>query len=330
MLVPTAEVQCDLGPLEPLLNRALRLHVGDVGLERLLLDAERLKDAQHLLHRIVDLADLMPLDRSVSSDMLSLLNAAHLLHLGLLALLHHTLGHDELLEHLLLRVLAPPQPSLSQIAVLEGEEELFSRIDSPIVKVLLSGSRSDPLEDLFTKGLSGDRTDSHHSVLFFANVADPFKENILELGHVDVARLSSLEGPEGRLEVLFDLVSVLCCHVQGLSQGLNLSCLLPAGLVTCMHQVTPLINLILEFCIQLALNRIVMLLGPGTERFLQPVLLPVDEHLLHRALLLVRLPRVLQPGVEAASDLHLCHSAHVVSHDFLRQILRFGNDGQAT
>lgn len=111
---------------------------------------------------------------------------------------------------------------------------------------------------------------------------------------------------------------------------MNLSCLLPAGLVACMHQVTPLINLILEFCIKFALNRIVMLLGPGTECFLQPVLLPVDEHLLHRALLLVRLPCVLQPGVEAASDLHLCHSAHVVRHDFLRQILGLGDDGQAT
>ena len=217
MLVSAAEVQCDLGPLEPLLNRALRLHVGDVGLERLLLDAERLEDAQHLLHRIVDLANLMPLDRSVGSNVLSLLNAAHLLHLGLLALLHHTLGHDELLEHQLLRVLTPPQPGLSQISVLEGKEELFSRIDRSVVKVLLSGSRSDPLEDLFSKGLSGDRTDSIHGVLFFANVADPFEENILELRHVDVALLSGLEGREGRLEILFDLVSILCCHVKRLS-----------------------------------------------------------------------------------------------------------------
>ena len=217
MLVPTAEVQCDLGPLEPLLNRALRLHVGDVGLERLLLDAERLKDAQHLLHRIVDLADLMPLDRSVSSDMLSLLNAAHLLHLGLLALLHHTLGHDELLEHLLLRVLAPPQPGLSQIAVLEGEEELFSRIDRSIVKVLLSGSRSDPLEDLFSKGLSGDRTDRHHGVLFFANVADPFEENIFLLRDVNVALLAGLEGGKRLLKVLLDLIAIRCCLVQGIS-----------------------------------------------------------------------------------------------------------------
>ena len=60
-----------------------------------------------------------------------------------------------------------------------------------------------------------------------------------------------------------------------------------------------------------------MLLSPSSEGLLQPVLLPIDQYFFHRALLLVRLPRVLQPCVEAAANLHLSHAAHVVGHDLL-------------
>ena len=92
------------------MERTLRLEEGNVLLERLLLDAKRLKDAKHLLHCVVVLTDLVPFDRPVSTNLLGLLNSAHFLNLGLLALFHHPLCHHELLKHLLLGVLAPPKP----------------------------------------------------------------------------------------------------------------------------------------------------------------------------------------------------------------------------
>ena len=39
---------------------------------------------------------------------------------------------------------------------------------------------------------------------------------------------------------------------------------------------------------------------------------------------------VLQPGEESSAHLHLSHSAHVVSHDFLAQVLALSNDGNFT
>ena len=107
LLVSAAEIHGDLGPLEPMLERALRFHVSNVGLERLLLDSECLQNAKHLFHSIVDLAYLVAFDSTIGSDVLCLLDLAHLLDLRRVALLHHRLRHDELLKHLLLSVFTP-------------------------------------------------------------------------------------------------------------------------------------------------------------------------------------------------------------------------------
>jgi len=60
-----------------------------------------------------------------------------------------------------------------------------------------------------------------------------------------------------------------------------------------------------------------MLVSPSSESSLQLVLEPVDHDFFELTLFLVGLARVLQPGIEASSHLHLRHSAHVVSHNFL-------------
>ena len=97
-----------------------------------------------------------------------------------------------------------------------------------------------------------------------------------------------------------------------------------------MDQITTLGHFIIVLGIELALDGIVVLLGPGAEGPLQPIFLPVDQYFLHRSFLLVRLSRVLKPRVEATADLHLRHPAHVVRQDFLGEIFRLGNDGNFT
>ena len=83
-------------------------------------------------------------------------------------------------------------------------------------------------------------------------------------------------------------------------------------------------------CVKLALDRFKVLLCPGSEGFLLLILLPVEKHLLHCALLLVCITRVLQPREKASTQIHHFHTAHVVSHDLLRQVFRLGDDGNAT
>ena len=83
-------------------------------------------------------------------------------------------------------------------------------------------------------------------------------------------------------------------------------------------------------CVKLALDRFKVLLCPGSEGFLLLILLPVEKHLLHCALLLVSITRVLQPREKASAQIHHFHTAHVVSHDLLRQVFRLGDDGNAT
>ena len=321
LLVPPAQIQSDLSPLEPLLNRSFRLKESHVGFERFRLDAECLEDSKHLFQRIVVFTSLVSLDGPIGPDVLSLLNATQLIDLVLLTLLHHILRHDKLLKHLLLCIFAPSKPGFPQIAVLEAQEELVSRLDSPVIEVLLASRSPNPLEHLPSECLSCDGSDSIDGVLLAAYVRDPFEEYVLKFRHVNVASFSALERGKGRLEVLLDLVTVLRGRVQCLGQRLNLGSLLPASFVAGVDQVPPLIHLLLVLSVQFTLNRIVMLLGPGAEGSLKLVFHPVDEDFSHGALLLVGLARVFEPGVEAAAELHLGHAAHVVRHDFLREIL---------
>ena len=218
----------------------------------------------------------MSLDSPIGPDMLRLLDATHLFDLLLLALFHHALSHDELLKHLLLGVLSPSQPCFPQIAVLEAKEELLSSLDGAIIEVPLASRRSDPLEHLPPQSLPGNRTDCIDCILLFADVGDPFEEDILELGHVNVASLAVLERGESRPEILLDLVTALRRRVQLLGECLDLCGLLLASLIASMDQITTLVHLILILGVQLALNRIVMLLCPGAECPLQLILHPVD------------------------------------------------------
>ena len=82
--------------------------------------------------------------------------------------------------------------------------------------------------------------------------------------------------------------------------------------------------------VKLALDRLKVLLCPGTEGFLLLILLPVEKHLLHCAFLLVCITRVLQPREKASAKIHHFHTAHVVSHDLLRQVFGLGDDGNAS
>ena len=47
LFVSASKIHCYLGPLEPMLERALRFHVSNIGLESLLLDSECLQNAKH-------------------------------------------------------------------------------------------------------------------------------------------------------------------------------------------------------------------------------------------------------------------------------------------
>ena len=89
--------------------------------------------------------------------------------MGCLRLFHHRLCHHELLKNLLLAVLAPTEPRLPKITVLEGKEELISSFDGPIIEVLLAGGCSDPLEDFTTESLTSYGTDSINGILLFAD-----------------------------------------------------------------------------------------------------------------------------------------------------------------
>lgn len=235
----------------------------------------------------------MSLDCPVGSDLFGCLNTTHLLNLTRLAIFHHGLCHDELLQDLLLGVLTPPEPGFPEVAVLEAEEKLFGSLDGSVVEELFSCSRANPLEHLFAQGLPSDGSNRIHCVLFSADIVDPLKENVLFLGHIDVSGLTALEGCESRLEVLLDLIAVLSCSVQGLLECLYFISLLAACLITHMDQIATLGHFIIVLGIELALDGIVVLLGPGAEGTLQPVFLPVDQYFLHSSLLLVSLSRVL-------------------------------------
>ena len=191
----------------------------------------------------------MSLNCPVSSDLLRCVDASHLLNLLRIAVLHHCLCHDELLQDLLFGVLSPSEPRFTKIAILKAKEELFSCRNRPIIQVFLSGSSANALEDLFTKGLPCDGANGHHSILSLFNAGCPLEEDVLKLGNVDVARFSVLESGKRGLEVLLDLVTVLRGRVQRLGQGLNLSSLLSTGLVTLMRQVTPRINCLLVLAV---------------------------------------------------------------------------------
>ena len=221
----------------------------------------------------------------------------------------------------MLGVLTPSQPCFPKIAVLEAQEELVSRLDCSVIQVLLASCSTDPLEDLLPERLPGNRSNRIDCILLTAHIGDPLQEDVLKLGHVNIASFAALERGKGRLEVLLDLVTVLRGCVQGLGQGLDLGSLLPTSFIASVNQVSPLVHFLLVLRVQLTLNRIVMLISPCTECLLELVFHPVDEHFPHSSFLLVRLPRILQPSVETTSKLHLRHAAHVVRHDFLREIL---------
>ena len=172
----------------------LTLHEGNVVFESLTLDAEGLKNTEHLSEAIIGLAHLSSLDTLISSDLLRLIDAIHLFYLGCLCLLHHGLCHHKLLKNLLLAVLTPAEPCLPKITILKGKEEFFSSVDGPIVKVLFTSSRTDPLEDFTTESLASYGTDNITGILFFANKRDPFEENVFLLIDIDIAFLTVLEG----------------------------------------------------------------------------------------------------------------------------------------
>ena len=143
----------------------------------------------------------MSLDGPIGPDVLSLLNAAQLIDLILLTLLHHILRHDKLLKHLLLGVFAPSKPCFPQIAVLEAQEELVSRLDGPVIEVLLTSRSPNPIEHLPSKCLSCDGSDCIDGILLATHVGDPFEEYVLEFRHVNVASFAALERGKGCLEV---------------------------------------------------------------------------------------------------------------------------------
>ena len=180
------------------------------------LDAEGLKNTEHLSKTIVGLAQLSSLDTPISSHLLRLIDAIHLFNLGCLCLFHHGLCHHKLLKNLLLAVLTPAEPCLPKITVLKGKEEFLSSFDGPIVKMLFTGSRTDPLEDFTAESLASYGTDNITGILFFANVSDPFEEDVFLLRDVNVAFLAVLEGSKCLLKVLLDLITFLCGRVQAL------------------------------------------------------------------------------------------------------------------
>ena len=122
-----------------------------------------------------------------------------------------------MLKNLLLTVLTPAEPCLPKITVLEGEEEFLSSFDGPIIKVLFTGSRSYSLEDFTAESLTSYGTDNITGILFFANETDPFEENVFLLRDVNVALLTGLEGGKRLLKVLFYLITIRCCLIQGIS-----------------------------------------------------------------------------------------------------------------
>ena len=193
--------------------------------------------------------------------------------------------------------------------------------------MFLTSCGSDPLEDLSSEGLSGDGSDDVASVLLFADIADPLKEDVLFLGHVDVAFFPSLESSECVFKVRFDLVSV--CHgvVKLRGQCLDLLCLQLGLIITGMSQLTSPVNSSLQFGIELTLNRRVVLSYPSPESSLKLVLQPVNDCLLENTTLLILDTSVLQPGVESSSILHLHHTTHVIGKHFLRQVLRLCHNG---
>ena len=232
-------------------------------------------------------------------------------------------------KHFLLGVLTPSQPSFSEITILEGQDELVGTSDRPIIEVLLSSRSSDSLEDLSSESLSCNGADDIDCVLLFADVADPLQEDVLELRNVDIAGFTTLEGSEGLLEVGLGSVAICSRLVEVLSQRLDLCGLLSRSFVTGVLQGSSFVRPLLVGGAELALDGAVVLAGPGAEGSEQPILLPVDQDLLHRALFLVLLACVLQPRIEASTVLHLSHAAHVVGHDFLGEALGLGLDGDA-
>ena len=198
------------------MQRILTLHEGNVVFESLTLDAEGLKNTEHLSEAIIGLAHLSSLDTLISSDLLRLIDAIHFFNLCCLCLFHHGLSHHKLLKNLLLAVLTPAEPCLPKITVLKGKEEFFSSVDGPIVKVLFTSSRTDPLEDFTAESLASYGTDNITGILFFANKRDPLEEDVFLLVDVDIAFLAVLEGCKRLLKVLLDLITFLCGSIQAL------------------------------------------------------------------------------------------------------------------
>jgi len=306
-----------LGSLEPFLHRTLAFEEAYVLLEGLLLNSKGLEYAEHLSEGVVGLARFIVSDRAVGPNNLRVIDAVHFLRLGRLSLLHESLSHHELVKHGLLGVLSPPEPSLPEVAVLESKEELVGGLDSAVVEHVLPGGGADTLEYLATEGLARDGANDVASILLLAHVAHPLHEDVFQFRHVDVSRFASFKSGECALEIALNLVAIQGRLVQVVRQVGDFSSLLAAGLVSCLGQLSSLVDCFLKLCVHLALNGRVVLICPGSEGALKLVLGPVGGHFAKCALLLTRLARVLQPRKEAAAHLHLCHSHHVVSHHLL-------------
>jgi len=190
--------------------------------------------------------------------------------------------------------------------------------------MLFTSSRSDSLEDLLSQGKSRNGTDYVHSCLFLANVADPLQEDIFKLRYINVACFSGLEGSKCCLEVLLYLITIVCHLIEILSQSLDLVGLSNCSLVTMFLKSAPVGQSIMVISIELTLNGVIVLFGPSAESFQKPVLFPINHDFFHSTLLLVIFASVLKPCIETSAILHLSHTTHVICHDFLGQILRFG------
>lgn len=148
-------------------------------------------------------------------------------------------GHDALG----IRVLPPGHHGFALEVVLHQPEEVGELPSSILIQVVLSGYKSDSLEDFHPEGFTGDGTDGVDGVLLLLDIISPNKKDISSFVDILVVLDSSNEGAESLIPVLLGLLLESHLVLDLLVKLLRFKELLLLLMLPSLSQISPLLLL---------------------------------------------------------------------------------------